>query len=293
MSLTSELGKPKGAASRSAIFLVAGMMLILAGYGGFRAFASIGDMSVVNLYILAMAAGIASFFSPCAFPLLPGYFSFYLNAQDKGKNSASLGRTLTLGMAAVFGVVTFDLLLGGGIALFGSGFASGLSISGAQGNQTVQILRGAIGVILVVLGIGQFRGWNLKTNFIENFVYRLRPEREGKRSSSLNLYFYGLGYTAAGMGCTGPILAGLMAYTLSVGGINTALTAFLLFSLTMGILMLIISLLVAGAQDNLLTRMKAASPKIKSASGILLLLIGGFNVFSAINSELFLRVLFP
>ncbi len=293
MSFSSGYKLQKAATIRAWTFLLAFLFLILAGYRGFRAYAPIADLSVFNLYALAIVAGIASFFSPCAFPLLPGYFSFYFNAQASERGSPSTSRSLQLGMAAVFGVITFDLLLSGLIAAFGFGIASKLSISGPQPSQFVQIFRAFIGIILLTLGLGQMLGWNLKSNFIDAFVYRLRPEREGKRSSAFNLYLYGLGYTAAGMGCTGPILAGLIAYTLSIGGTASAITAFLIFSLTMGILMLLTSVLVAASQDNLIFRMKAASSKIKSASSILLILIGGFNVYTAINSELFLRILFP
>ncbi len=51
--------------------------VIAAGYAGFRAFAS-SDLSSANLYLLAVVAGVDSFFSPCAFPLLPSYLSLLL-----------------------------------------------------------------------------------------------------------------------------------------------------------------------------------------------------------------------
>ena len=273
--------------------LFAFLIIIFVGYRQFLTFATLSDLGLYNLYALALVAGFASFFSPCAFPLLPGYFSFYFNAQDKDKSANSKRRSFQLGLAAVFGVITFDLLLGGGIAVFGSGIASGLSISGSQPNAFVQIFRAFIGILLLILGIGQLLDWNLKTNFMDAFVYRMRPERKGKRSGKLNMYMYGLGYTAAGMGCTGPILAGLITYAISIGGIASALSAFLIFSISMGALMLLISMLVASSQENLINRLKAAAPKIKTVSATLLIFVGGFNLFTTINSELFLKMLFP
>ena len=196
-------------------------------------------------------------------------------------------------MAAVLGVVTFDLLLGGGIAVFGSGLASGLSLSGPQPSQFVQIFRVAVGVLLFILGVGQLAGWNLKPNFVDAFTYRIRPEREGRRSPIQNLFFYGLGYTAAGMGCTGPILAGLIIFAVSFGGLTSALIAFAVFSLTMGALMLVISGLVAASRESLITRLKSATPKIKWGSSVLLILVGSFNVYTALNSDFFMRLLLP
>jgi cytochrome c-type biogenesis protein len=294
MSVQSSSKGTTAAILQYAAWLAAFLLLILAGYSGFRAFATTPDLSIFNLYTLAVVAGIASFFSPCSFPLLPTYFSFYQTAQkDLAAPSSSASRALRLGLAAALGVITFDLVLGVGIAFLGSSVANNLSISGPEPSQFVRYFRGGVGVVLLTLGIGQIIGWNLKPSFVDAFAYRTRPERDGKRSPVLNLYLYGLGYNAAGMGCTGPILAGLIVFALSSGGFSLALTAFLVFSLTMGALMLVISGLVAASQQTLVTRLKAATPKIKGVSSTLLVMVGVFNLYSAINLDLFLRLLFP
>ncbi|MCH7662822.1 MAG: hypothetical protein IH859_03015 [Chloroflexi bacterium] len=294
MSVQSSAKQTITARLQYAGWLAAFLLLILAGYNGFRIFATTPDLSIFNLYTLAVVAGIASFFSPCAFPLLPSYFSFYQSAQeDLAASSSSARRGLRLGIAAALGVITFDLVLGIVIALLGSSVASSLSISGPEPSHFVRYFRGSVGVVLLTLGIGQIIGWNLKPRFVDAFAYRTRPEREGKRSPFLNLYLYGLGYNAAGMGCTGPILAGLMIFALSSGGASLALTAFLIFSLTMGTLMLVVSGLVAASHQTLITGLKAATPKFKDFASVLLIAIGVFNIYSAINLNLFLRLLFP
>ena len=294
MSVQSSAKQTITARLQYAGWLAAFLLLILAGYNGFRTFATTPDLSIFNLYTLAVVAGIASFFSPCAFPLLPSYFSFYQTAQeDLAGSSASARRGLRLGIAAALGVITFDLVLGIVIALLGSSVASSLSISGPDPSQFVRYFRGGVGVVLLTLGIGQIIGWNLKPRFVDAIAYRTRPEREGKRSPFVNLYLYGLGYNAAGMGCTGPILAGLIIFALTSGGTSLALTAFLIFSLTMGTLMLIVSGLVSASHQTLITGLKAATPKIKDFASVLLIAVGVFNIYSAINLELFLRLLFP
>lgn len=267
---------------------------VVAGYFGFRSFATTPDLTVFNLYSLAIIAGVASFFSPCAFPLLPSYFAFYHQAdhieKDLGKSAS---KALRLGVAAALGVITFDLVLGLLIALLGSGIAQGLSISGSEPSQFVRIFRGGVGVTLLLLGAGQLLGWNLKPTFVDAFAYRTRPEREGKRKPAVNLFLYGLGYNAAGMGCTGPILAGLMIFALSSGGFATALSAFGVFSLTMGGLMLIVSGLVAASQQTLITKLKKATASIKRTASVLLILVGVFNIYTSLNTDFFLLILFP
>jgi cytochrome c-type biogenesis protein len=294
MTGQSKLARPSLAWLQYMLLLSAFLVVVYAGYFGFRTFATTPDLTVFNLYALAVIAGIASFFSPCAFPLLPSYFSFYhLADSDEKGMSKGAGKSLRLGMAASFGVITFDLVLGLMIALLGSGLAQGLSISGSEPSQFVRIFRGGVGAILLILGVGQLLGWNLKPVFADAFAYRTRPEREGKRNPAVNLFLYGLGYNAAGMGCTGPILAGLMIFALSSGGFTTALGSFGVFSLTMGGLMLLVSALVAGSKQTLITRLKAAAPKIKWASSFLLILVGVFNIYTAVNLNLFLSLLFP
>ena len=294
MSVQSTKARPSLAWLQYTLLLGVFVAVIIAGYYVFRAFATTNDQTVFNLYILAIIAGVASFFSPCAFPLLPSYFSFYHQADsDEKATSKGVSKTLRLGLAASFGVITFALVLGLMIALLGLGLAQGLSISGPEPSQFVRIFRGGVGVVLLILGVGQLLGWNLKPVFADAFAYRTRPEREGKRNPVVNLFLYGLGYNAAGMGCTGPILAGLMIFALSSGGFIAALGAFGVFSLTMGGLMLLVSGLVAASRQTLITRLKAAAPKIKWTASVLLILVGVFNIYTAVNLDLFLNLLFP
>jgi len=265
-----------------------------AGYLGFRTFAITPTLSSANVYLFAVVAGVASFFSPCAFPLLPSYFSFYQTAgrHVEGPRTGA-GKAIKFGLAAALGVITFALILGTIIAVLGTGIAQGLSISAPEASQFVRIFRGAVGAILLTLGIGQLLGWNLKPTFADAFAFYTRPNQAETRGSAANLYLYGLGYNAAGMGCTAPILAGLIVVALASGGLASALGAFLVFAVTMGALMLIVSLLVAASEETLITRMKAATPKIKIASSYVLILVGVFNIYTAINLPVFLSLFFP
>jgi cytochrome c biogenesis protein CcdA len=199
-----------------------------------------------------------------------------------------------LGIAAALGVITFNLALGVVIGLLGTGIAQGLSISGSQPNPFVRAFRAGVGITLMALGTAQLRGVNLKPMLADALAWRVRPRRDtASRNPMLSLYLYGLGYNAAGMGCTGPILAGLVIYALAAGGFAAALSAFLVFSATMGGLMLLISLLVATSQDTLIRRLKTATPHIKIASSLLLIGVGLFNLISALDVGTFVRLLFP
>jgi cytochrome c-type biogenesis protein len=268
--------------------------VIAAGYRGFRAYVLAEDFAALNLFGIAVVAGVASFFSPCAFPLLPSYLSFYHMASGTvPAGHVDRSRPVRLGMAAALVVITFDLLLGLLIALLGTGVANGLGITGPEPNAFVRSLRLVVGAVLLVLGVGQLANWNLKPRFVEALIYGSRPRPASGRGPATALYLYGFGYTAAGMGCTGPILAGLVALTLTAGGFSTRLVAFGLYALTMGGLMLLVSALVANSNESLIRRLKAATPRIKNVAGVLLILVGVFNVYFTLNLDLFRRLLFP
>ena len=81
---------------------------------GDAALTSLGTTSL-GLIGLAVGVGVGSFFSPCSFPLLPGYMSFYLG-MDK---SRSIRRALMGGGAAALGLVLVYLLIGIIVALGG------------------------------------------------------------------------------------------------------------------------------------------------------------------------------
>jgi len=266
-------------------------LLIGAGYFVFRSFAAGQIPASTQLYLLAVVAGVASFFSPCAFPLLPSYISFYY-AADQRTHDGSAGR-LRLGLAGALGVVTFDLVLGLIIAVFGAGLARGLSITSAEPSQFVLIVRIAIGIILLILGIGQLAGWNLKPQIADRFVYATQPKRGATRGPAASLYFYGLGYTIAGLGCTGPILAALVVAALASGGPNSALSAFLVFAATMAALMLLVSALVGGSRETIINRLKAQTPRIQRLSSYLLILVGAFNILSSFYLSQFQTLFFP
>jgi cytochrome c-type biogenesis protein len=294
---TTKTAQTRGSSAAYALYL--GLILLLLfiialGYLGFRQFVTVvmPQGGAFNLLALAAIAAIASFFSPCAFPLLPSYLSFYATAGRGDHPTNRSPRALGLGLAAAAGVVTFTLILGAVIGLLGTGAGKALSISAPEPSQFVRWFRGGVGVILVALGVAQWLGVSLKPRQADTLAWRTRPDRKSQKPAA-TLYVYGLGYNAAGMGCTGPILAGLTVFAFAAGGFGAAVMAFVIFALTMGGLMLLVSGLVATSQDTLIQRLKASTPRIKKVTSVLLVLVGLFNIFTALNVGLFVRLLFP
>jgi cytochrome c biogenesis protein CcdA len=183
-------------------------------------------------------------------------------------------------------------MLGIIIGLLGISAGQALSISGSEPSRFVLWFRAGVGVMLVALGLAQWFNFNLKPSIADKLAWYTRPNRQG-HGGATTLYLYGLGYTAAGIGCTGPILAGLTVVALSTGGFSTAITIFAVFAITMGGLMLLVSGLVATSQETLIQRLKTGTPRIKRITSVLLVLVGFFYIFTVLRLDLFVRFLFP
>jgi len=242
--------------------------------------------SRVDVITLAAVMGVAAFFSPCAFPLLPAYMTYQLEAHR------GLGRSLALGTFAAGGVILVNVGIGVVIAALGA--AAPFNADPRQDPWYVLAPRLLGGLFVTYLGALYLLERNLSLGPLERLGARVavlegRPARAGREA-----FLYGALYNVIGIGCTGALLLGLTLYALTVGGFWTALGAFVAFSATMGALMLGVTALVGLGQPYLVTRLRASMPAVRRVSGAIMLLVGGLTVaFVLQGNQLFTRILFP
>lgn len=289
-----ELGKMAEGSHRSWTLLVLSPgAVIVAGYGIFLFFLKGFNPTTgtLSLLLFAIVAGIATFFSPCSFPLMPGYLTRHLQLIDKNSSRNILRNTLSNGLAAAAGVLLFNLALGLGIALLGSTFGGSLAISTSRPNIYVQIFRGAVGAFLVTLGVLNLRGTGIFHSDMLTSLGR-RLGKNGHLAPSREMFAYGFGYVSVGIGCAGPILSGLVIFALTFGGIAETFGAFALFATTMAALMVGVSLLVS-VSPSTISQLTQGGPKIKKAAAIAQIAVGIFLVIASYYNSLFVQLLFP
>jgi len=128
------------------------LILILAfiGYIGYTLYPrfNLPPATGLSLSILAVSAAIASFFTPCSFPLLTTLLARSVHTDQRNK---SLLRALRYGLALALGASAFLLLVGAGIALGGGTLFTQVTFVSAAG----RILRVIVGGVLILLGIIQ------------------------------------------------------------------------------------------------------------------------------------------
>jgi len=274
--ITVEVTGPSGTRRQAAAGVLLGLaslaVVALAGYGAFLIFVMGGAaLAGGGFLLLAAIAGAGAFFSPCSFPLLPSFFAYAQVARPSGAHGRS--RALVDGLAAGAGVVSFNVLLGGALGMAGVGIAQSLLLFAPNPSGVTVALRSVVGIALVALGVIQVANVSLHGQLLDRILSRLRP-RERPREARLGLFLYGFAYTLVGIGCTAPFLAAVIVLSLAAGGFLPALAGFLVFALTMAVLMVAVSVLASGSGRRFLRGLSAHTPTIKRAGGAALVLFG-------------------
>ncbi len=205
----------------------------------------------------SLTAGMLAAFNPCGFALLPGYLALFLgDAQAAGRSTAirralAISAALTAGFVVVFGVI--------GVLI---------SVVAWRITAYTPYLTLLVGPLLALLGIWLITGRELK----------LRLPRMGGTvgANPAGMFIYGMIYASVSLSCTLPIF--LIAVT---GGLRSSnpgagLAVVLAYALGMGLVMTVLTLAVALARDGIVARSRTFVRYINRASGVLLILAGGY-----------------
>lgn len=181
-----------GPARRYAVLVGATVGATVAGYAGYVIYPrfDLPAATGASLLALAAAAGIASFFSPCSFPL-----AVTLLAREPTPGRGRLTRlTLWLGLGALLFLVLVGALIavGAGSLFKQVTFTSTLGIA----------IRAIVGSLLVLLGLIQLNVLPVSLLVIEDAAKPLLAGQARLRRDRPALAFglFGFGYLLAGFG---------------------------------------------------------------------------------------------
>ena len=213
---------------------------------------------MTNSLVVALAAGMVAAFNPCGFALLPAYLTLLVRRTAGGN---PLGRALgaTAAMTAGF-VVVFGAF---GLVVVPLALSVGTYLSWA----TI-----VVGAVLVLLGL-----WLLSGREIVVRMPRLSgvAPTEGRAS----MVVYGVAYAVASLSCT---IAPFLAVTTSTFRLHSSLAGiavFLAYAIGMGMVVGVLAVSVALAQDGLVQRLRGVMPYVNRISGVLLVVAGAYVVY--------------
>lgn len=217
-------------------------------------------MEFANLS-LAYTAGILAVLAPCSLPMLPGFFSYFMNKEGKQSNLLS---GLVFGLTTVAGFLTIFL----GIGILPS-FAINIISS------RISLVSPFIGAILIILGLG---------HFFSDIFYRV-PAIQTKAPVGTGFkafYLYGLGYGAASMACSFPIFVLMVLQSASAGGFISILFMFLAYGLGATTVFVPLSIALTFSREIIYQRLMVVLPYMKKINAGILILAGAYMIYSGL-----------
>lgn len=180
-----------------AVLTVVTLAVALLGYAGYVLYPRF-DLPAgtgASLLLLSAAAGIASFFSPCGFPLLVTVLARDTTGDG---DRLSLRRALGFGAWLSLGGAGFVLLIGLLIALGAGGFFKTVTFTSTEGI----VLRVIVGTLLLYLGLVQLNVFSAPFGAVERLIRPLIGKQSSLRRDRPQLGFtlLGFGYLLAGFG---------------------------------------------------------------------------------------------
>jgi len=221
-----------------------------------------------GVFALIAVAALASFLSPCSFPLLPGYMTHYL--QMHAKRGGTKVQGAIGGFAAGLGI----------IVVYG---AVGLVVvaAGAAAATVVPILQPVVGVVLIVLGILTLT--SKQFYFLSVVVEKLRARLFGETEQSprfyLSLFSYGAGYGAAGFGCVAAPFIAAVLFATTVGGALMGALAFLVYAVIVIVLMVALTITLSIVGDAAVKKLNKYTETIKKISAVVLIVAGIYLLY--------------
>lgn len=243
----------------------------------------------VSVFALAAIAGVSTFFSPCAFPMFPGYMGLFLGLNTKGPGAGgessgpsyqgAARKALVAGSATAAGMLIVIMVI-----------AAALLLAARAVNPLIPDLLFGVGVVLIGLGALLFTNlqyWRVVTPF-QRLWSRLRgkdpnaaPEAITAASGNalyLKLFGYGMGYAAAAAGCVAPVIFGAISSSLALGLVS-GLISILIFGLTAALLMIGVTVLLSLGGKRFVNQLKAYTPIIKKVSAGALVIVGVYLIY--------------
>lgn len=216
------------------------------------------DATLVPAMIVALAAGMLSFLSPCVLPIVPPYLA-YMSGISVGDVQAGKGRARAMLPATFFvlGLSTVFLFLGFTASAFGAFFLQN------------QVLFSRIaGVVVIVFGL-HFLGV-LRIPILDR---EARLDAGDKGGTAMGAYVLGLAFAFGWTPCIGPQLGAILSIAATEASIARGTLLLGVYALGLGVPFLLVAAFMTRS-ITVMNRLKRHMKTIERAMGGLLLIVG-------------------
>lgn len=219
-------------------------------------------------FTLALAAGLVAAVNPCGFAMLPAYLGFFL-----GRDGAEQSRT----EAVIRAIPVATAVSAGFLAVFA---AVGIALQPIKSNvlDVSPYASMAIGAGLIIFGVFTLLGRQPKLTLpVLN--------RGGRTRGTGSMFLYGVSYAIASLGCTLPIFSSAVVGTFSRESFLSGLAVMVAYGLGMSLVLIVLTLATALARDSVVRFLRGGMRYVERASGVLMILMGGYVVWYGIFSR--------
>ena len=230
--------------------------------------------------IMALGAGLVSFFSPCVLPVIPSYVSYITGMSFEeltGEQNRAAVRKATL-KNSLFFIAGFSLVF---VLLGASSSFIGSILSEYQ-----DVIRKAGGVLIVVMGL--YIAGVLKIGFLSQ---EKRLHLRNRPAGLLGSFLVGVAFAAGWTPCIGPVLGSILLYAGTSASLTSGVELLAAYALGLGIPFLVTSLTINTALSYF-RKISRYMRVISFVSGALLvvagvlLFTGDFNALGRYTSML-------
>ena len=243
------------------------------------------DRSPEAIFAMGLLLGVLVYFSPCAFPILPGYISYYVGLGQRedelieaGKIESRMPAHWILGGLAALGQLTFFAIIG--VIVLGLG--SFINLSGV-----LHYFALIVAILLIVLGAFMLTGGTAHMlGFVQKLVDKYSTtEMDDRFTPKRNMYLWGIGYSAASIDCTAAAVIPFIAYLALIGGASmwTGLTGLML---SVSLLMIAVTTVVGLGQQQFITILRRSTGLIKAIGAWMMMMAGIALTFYLTQPEL-------
>jgi cytochrome c-type biogenesis protein len=230
--------------------------------------------AMFGLQWYALTAGMVAAFNPCGFAMLPAYLTMFVadpsaTAELEAGPSSDRIRVVTqrLWRAALVGTV----VTAGFVVVFG--------IVGGMLLELTSLVRDAmpwmsivIGIAMACVGIAMLFGFEPK-------IAVPRLERGGDRGLR-GMFLYGMSYATVSLGCAiTPFAAAVISTGFRTKGFGAGVSRLVSYSIGMGLVIIVLTLAVALAQQAFVKGLRRVLPYIHRVSAVLLTVAGIYVAF--------------
>ncbi|WP_045391275.1 cytochrome c biogenesis CcdA family protein [Falsirhodobacter sp. alg1] len=215
------------------------------------------DAGLLPALMIAFAAGILSFLSPCVLPIVPPYLA-YMGGISMADIQTQRRRAILLpALFFVLGLSTVFLFLG-----------LAASAIGAALLQYQGIMTKVSGLVVIVFGLhflGVFR--------ISMLDRDTRLDAGDRGGSAMGAYILGLAFAFGWTPCIGPQLGTILSLAASEGNVARGTMLLGIYALGLGLPFLLAALFITRAM-GLMNRLKPWMGVIERVMGVLLIAVG-------------------